>query len=230
MKIQKLDPGKVLEGFQIQADFETILRGKHIFQADVFLLTDRNNGTRYILKDFHRGGFLRKIIGKKTLTHETHFYRYLSESPMICPDIQLSKDHLAMLMPYLENENVKLANPDLIRNLRDQCTAFIGELHAKGISNGDIRIKNILYHPRQSYIIDWATAIDWKSSWRKYLPSFISGIFMHNDRIRLHKCFAKLLKEEYTETDNPLWYKVSHFIRSRIYRPIKRFFRNGKTS
>ena len=133
--------------------------GNHRLQADCFLVR-LPDGTPGFWKDFGQRSFLgRRATGRWTIARERRAYERLQGVPGIARLIGAPTE-LSLLLEYIEGTNLNGPQDEPpLAAFFDRIEATLREMHARGVSHGEVRLENVLRTPGgEPYLIDLATA------------------------------------------------------------------------
>lgn len=198
--------------------------GRALGQADVCAY--EIEGRRFVVKDFRRRPWLvRRWWGRWILRREWGRLEQLQGIAGI-PRLLGWVDPDAFAMEWVEAERLPhLKESSLLPVFFDRLAGLVGEVHARGVSHGDLRRKNVLVDRGQKpYLIDFATAFRVGSSRRsRRLFERLCQI----DRLTVLKlknyyCPESLTDEERQQLAHlPMALRVGRFLRKKVYRPLK---------
>ena len=199
-------------------------KGRAMGQADICAYAAA--GRRFVVKDFRRRPWLvRRWWGRWILRREWERLEQLQGIAGI-PRLLGWVDRDAFAMEWVEAERLPhLKDGSLLPVFFDRLAQLVGEVHARGVSHGDLRRKNVLVdHQQRPYLIDFATAFRARSSRRS------QRLFEHLcqvDRLTVlklkkHYCPESVTDEERRQLDEqPMALRVGRFLRKKVYRPLK---------
>lgn len=118
----------------------------------------------------------------------------------------------------------------------DRLEALLNEMHLRGINHGDLRRKNLLRvqgDPDTPCVVDFTQCL-YMPPPRTFFGEFIFREAMRIDRVtflKLKKWYIgkeELSGDEVVELGDVPWHlSVGRFLRKRLYRPVRRWWRNG---
>jgi predicted Ser/Thr protein kinase len=195
-------------------------------QADVYAMT--GGADDWVLKDFsRRPWWMRVLVNRRALRREARALEGLQGLPglpriagVIGRDALLIERLYADRLPHREE-----AAPSAL--FFERLNALVAEMHRRGWSHGDLRRKNILLDPsEQPYLIDFATAVHCPSN-AGLLRRWIFERLLEVDRINLARIKESYRPEDLTDAERQLverqpWHwRVGHWFRKNVYRPLK---------
>jgi len=133
--------------------------GNHRLQADCFLVR-LPDGTPAFWKDFGQRSFPgRRATGRWIIGRERRAYERLQGVDGIARLIGAPTE-LSLLLEYLEGTNLNAPQDDAPpAAFFDRIEATLREMHARGVSHGEVRLENVLRTTGgEPYLIDLATA------------------------------------------------------------------------
>ena len=208
--------------------------------ADVYVL--EREGCRYLVKSYLHHSWLSKMLFSAiAVANEWRLLKRLEKEGFTYaprPVARLGK--WVVITEYIQGSGPLLGK----RHYRDRempPREFFSELleayrklHDLGIVHGDVRRQNILVgedgRPR---IIDWATGTivgESMPKWRvvsRWVHN-VQGVSDCSSLARIVKCFYPELITHEMEAQNSRFLKIGRYIRQKLYRPLKHYFRNKK--
>ncbi len=135
-------------------------RARNATKADVYAVAWPHEKHPVVVKDMRRCAlWFRVLAGRAFLRREMSALRLLADLASV-PDLESRIDADAFAMQWHNGE--KLSECDSARitpQVLDEIAALLGEVHARGVTHGDLHAHNILLDSSgQLCLIDWATA------------------------------------------------------------------------
>jgi len=198
--------------------------GRRVVQPDV--CGYEIEGRRLVVKDFRRRPWLvRRWWGRWILRREWVRLERLQGIVGI-PRLLGWVDGEAFAMEWIAGERLPhLRSGSLEPAFFDRLAQLVGEMHARGVSHGDLRRKNILADREgRPYLIDFATAFLVGPSRRsqRLFRSLCEIDCLTLLKLKSHYCSDSLTDEERRcLEEQPLVLRFGRFLRKRIYRPFK---------
>jgi len=204
-------------------------RGNSIAQPDVFVA--ETNGERLLVKDYTpRPLLIRVFLGRRVLRHE---HKILTELDGVegIPRPRGMPDADTLLMEFIDGEDLHdsaehAAGARFSLEFLHQLKSIIDDMHARGVSHGDIRRRNILRsRDGAPYLIDFATAVSTAGS-RRMLRRMLFRACRQADLSAVLRLQRRHFPDSLTEAEARLleqapWYlRLGRFLRKRVYRPL----------
>jgi len=199
-------------------------RGRRFTQADV--AGYEIEGRRLVVKDFRpRPCLVRRWWGRWILRREWERLERLQGLAGI-PRLLGWVDEDAFAMEWIEADRLPLRKDGSLEPAYfDRLAALVEAMHARGVSHGDLRRKNVLVDAGQRpYLIDFATAA-------------LAGSGRHKGRLferlcevdrltvlklRVYYCPGSLTEVQQRQlAEQPVALRVGRFLRKKVYRPLK---------
>lgn len=207
-----------------------IHRGRSMAQGDIWVV-DSPEGPLAI-KDISRQPWLwRALIGRRSLDREDRMLRRLQGLPGI-PRYGGRIDADALCMEFLKADRLphrkdSALTLDFFAQLKDT----VHKMHQRGVAHGDLRRKNILVCENQKpYLIDFTTGVFLHTGIRP-VKRVMFRLISHVDTINILKIQRGYFPRSLTLAElrlmdrQPLLLQAGQFLRKRLYRPIKRFWK-----
>jgi hypothetical protein len=195
-------------------------------QADVYAMT--GEAEDWVLKDFSlRPWWMRVLVNRRAMRREARALEALQGLPglpriagVIGQDALLIERLYADRLPHREE-----AAPSA--RFFERLNALVEEMHRRGWSHGDLRRKNILLDgDEQPYLIDFATAVHLPPN-AGALRRWVFARLIEVDRINLARIKASYRPTDLTDAERllvesqPWHWRVGHWFRKNVYRPLK---------
>lgn len=211
------------------SDTVLIHPGNSVVQPDVFVA--QGAGERVLVKDYTpRPLLVRLLFGRKVLRHEHKMLVKLDGTQGIPRAFGMPEPDV-LLMEFIEGHDLRDGaetedRSPLSLQFFGRLQTAVTQMHARGVSHGDIRRQNILRGTDgAAYLIDFATAVSttgrcgWLRRWlfRACRKSDIYAVLKLKRRY-----FPDSLSEEETRLlERAPWYlKLGRFMRKRVYRSL----------
>jgi len=205
-------------------------RSRTPFQADVWRI-DRPTGP-VVRKSFERQSWLlRRTIGTWIVWREVRNLQDLEGIPGI-PRLVARPAPWTLEMTFMQAESLPTyeSRSLVTAGYFDSLDKIVAQMHARGISHGDLRRPNLLWHPDtlQPVVLDFAQSL----SRRDWLMRPFLSLAFRIDQAKLLRLRAWFLgKENLTEQQRedlehktPRTMKIGRQLRRRLYRPLKRLY------
>ncbi len=134
-------------------------RARNSSKADVYAI-DWPPENRIVVKDLRRCAlWFRVLAGRAFLRREARALRVLADLKSV-PRVEHRLDADAFAMSWHAGEKLSECNSERITpQILDEIAALLGEVHARGVTHGDLHAHNILLDESGGLcLIDWATA------------------------------------------------------------------------
>ncbi|MCX8038482.1 MAG: phosphotransferase [Candidatus Sumerlaeia bacterium] len=183
-------------------------------------------GRRFVVKDFRpRLWPIRRLWGRWILRREWARLTALQGLAGI-PRLLGWVDADAFAMEWIHGERLPHRKQNWLEPVFfDRLMALVEAMHARGISHGDLRRKNILVtRDQQPYLIDFATAYQAGPTprSRRWLAKLCEVDRLTVLKLKAYYCPDALTADErQCLDDQPLSLRLGRFLRKRIYRPVK---------
>ena len=202
-------------------------------QADLFVSRDG----RAVIKTWRlRPSWERVTVCKWLARRETRALQKLAGFEGV-PQLLASPDALTIMMTRLEGRNLPPRKagalpPEYFSRLWE----MISEMHRRGMNHGDIRRKNLLCAAADAsrpQIVDFTQTICFDRV-DGFFARHVLKSALRVDRIKFLELKAdyspgSLSESDRLEIENAPWtHLFGRFLRSRIYRPLKRLVRGGR--
>lgn len=208
-------------------------RGRSAWHPNVYEIT--LNGHRAVWKDIGEGSWIARRVLGPVLKREARVLRRLDEMASVPRLVGLGGD-CGYVMEKLEADRLPHRHENsLSPAFFDALRAEIAGMHRLGVTHGDLRRLNILVErwTGRPKLIDFGTAVMQgqgdhfvkRSIWRKSRRID----WMHFAKIK-HSYFPNDLDEQERRwlAYAPWHYRLGHFYRWRIYKPLKRLARRKR--
>ncbi len=183
-------------------------------------------GRRFVVKDFRpRPWLIRRLWGRWILRREWARLEALQGIAGI-PRLLGWVDDDAFAMEWVHGERLPHRKQNWLEPVFfDRLLALVEAMHARGISHGDLRRKNILVtRDQQPYLIDFATAFQAGPTprSRRWFAQLCEVDRLTVLKLKGYYCPDALDSDEQQRLDDqPLALRFGRFLRKRIYRPVK---------
>jgi hypothetical protein len=198
--------------------------GRRVVQPDV--CGYEVGGRRFVVKDFGpRPWLVRRWWGRWVLRREWRRLERLRDIDGV-PRLLGWIDADAFAMEWLDADRLPRQKDHTLAPLFfERLERLVDAVHARGISHGDLRRKNILVDRQQRpYLIDFATAFYVGASARsRRLFDRVCEV----DRLTVLKLKAYYCPDSLTDDERlclehqPWTLRAGRFLRKRVYRPLK---------
>jgi len=183
-------------------------------------------GRRFVVKDFRpRPWLVRRWWGRWVLRHEWARLKRLQGIAGI-PRLLGWVDDEAFAMEWIAGERLPHRKQGSLEPVFfDRLAQLVEAIHARGLSHGDLRRKNILVdREQQPYLIDFATAFLVKPERRS---GRLFARLCEVDRLTVLKLKAYYCPDTMSDEERrrleaqPLALRFGRFLRKKVYRPVK---------
>ena len=203
------------------------------YRAVIYL--SRFDGRPAVIKDYNDLYLpLKLLIAWRLIRREVRAYRKLAGFDGI-PELLGQVNRYSLALKHIPGRPLSRFRPgELPVEFFDQLAQQVQEMHRRGVVHGDIRRNNILVvHPYQPVIIDFNCSLTQDSRYRP-LKSWFYRFFRdldHKGVLKLKEAFLPgtlTLEEKENLKSEAHLYRWGKLLRHKVYRPIKRRFRERR--
>jgi hypothetical protein len=219
---------------QTMEPLTVLKKATSVFQADVWLL--EREGNRVVRKTFEkRPWFLKWTIGRWLTAREARNLRDLKGIEGV-PSFVGRVSPWAFEMMWVDAGELPdgAHRSSMAQEYFDSLARVIEEMHARGISHGDLRRRNLMRHRETGHavVIDFTQSLS-PRDWLLW-PVLPFARRLDRDKVmRLRNWY--LAPEEHGEhprwsadSEAPGMLRLGWFLRHRLYRPFKHWYRGKK--
>ena len=199
---------------------------RNIAQANIDLIEVQ--GKPFVLKHFFHHSFLaRTFWGRYVIGREWRNYQILQGLEGI-PRIYRRVDPYSLIMEYVEGDRLPhLKDARLTPEFFERLKILVATMHARGVTHGDLRRKNILITREQRpYLIDFAGAFHIRGKGNFITRALFRRLKKVDDitvlKLQNHYLPDSLTNAEFSELRGQPWYlRLGQFLKKKVYRPFK---------